>query len=361
MTTYEVSRETLDYNIRQLKAMANGVDIWAVIKADGYGLGALPLAEVLSENGIRNFCITDIREAEILRENGFTDEQILMIRSVSDRNEINRLLDLKVILPVGSTETATLINHIAAERMDVAKIHLKIDTGMGRFGFLPVETDKIFDIYRKNNHLAVCGIYTHFNCASSKVALTKKEFAVFQSTVEKIRAAGYETGTVHCCNSAAFLKFPQMYCDAVRLGSAIIGRTRVSSNLRTVGYVSTQIDELRTLPKGHTTGYFAQWKAKRDTQIAILPVGWYHGFFTGRKPYGMKRKDCFRIALGYIKSIFKPKHLMVEINGKACPVVGNIGMQHCAVNVSGVPCQRGDKAIIQMNPLERKGINVVFR
>ena len=94
MTTYEVSRETLEYNIKQLKAKANGVPIWAVVKGDGYGLGVLPLAEVLAEQNIHHFCVTELREAEILRDNGFTEDQILMLRSVADRKEINRLLDL---------------------------------------------------------------------------------------------------------------------------------------------------------------------------------------------------------------------------------------------------------------------------
>lgn len=361
MTTYEVSRETLEYNIGQLKEKANGVPIWAVIKGDGYGLGALPLAEILSGEGIRSFCVTELREAELLRENGFADEQILMLRSVSDRKEINRLLDLKVILTVGSGEVADLIDRIAAERADIAQVHLKIDTGMGRFGFLPEETEKILAIYRENSYLAVCGVYTHFNCAFSDDALTKSEFAAFRRTVEEIRAAGYETGTVHCCNSAAFLKFPEMYCDAVRLGSAILGRVAIRSKLRPVGYVSTQIDELRTLPKGHTTGYSALWKAKRDTQIAILPVGWYHGFHVSCEPDMTRKTDCFRMALSSFKAMCKPKRTTVTINGKTCPVVGAIGMLHCAVDVSGVPCQRGDKAILPMNPLHRNGIKVVFR
>ena len=141
MNTYVVKRDILAQNVRQLKKQAKGVPIWAVVKGDGYGLGVLPLAETLSEEGINRFCITDIREAEILRENGFDDAQILMLRAVSDRRELNRLLDLRVIVTVGSRETAQLLDRIAAERADVAQVHLKIDTGMGRFGFLPEQTE----------------------------------------------------------------------------------------------------------------------------------------------------------------------------------------------------------------------------
>ena len=361
MTTYEVSREALEFNIKQLKAQANGVPIWAVVKGDGYGLGVLPLAEVLAEQDIHNFCVTELREAEILRDNGFTDDRILMLRSVADRKEINRLMDLKVILTVGSEEVASLIDRIAAERADIAEVHLKIDTGMGRYGFLPEETEQIIAIYREKKHLAVSGIFTHFNCAFNDDALTKREFAAFMQVVGDIRAAGQETGTVHCCNSAAFLKFPEMHCDAVRLGSAILGRIAFRTKLRPVGYVSSAIEELRVLPKGHTTGYSALWKAKKDTPVAIVPVGWYHGFHVSCEPDMTRRRDCFRAALGSFRGMLCPKHVTVEINGKTCPIVGAIGMLHCAVDVTGVPCQRGDRVIMQMNPLHLNGIKVVFR
>lgn len=361
MTTYEVSREALEFNIKQLKAQANGVPIWAVVKGDGYGLGVLPLAEMLAEQDIHNFCVTELREAEILRDNGFTDDCILMLRSVADRKEINRLMDLKVILTVGSEEVASLIDRIAAERADIAEVHLKIDTGMGRYGFLPEETEQIIAIYREKKHLAVSGIFTHFNCAFNDDALTKREFAAFMQVVGDIRAAGQETGTVHCCNSAAFLKFPEMHCDAVRLGSAILGRIAFRTKLRPVGYVSSAIEELRVLPKGHTTGYSALWKAKKDTPVAIVPVGWYHGFHVSCEPDMTRRRDCFRAALGSFRGMLCPKHVTVEINGKTCPIVGAIGMLHCAVDVTGVPCQRGDRVIMQMNPLHLNGIKVVFR
>lgn len=361
MTTYVVSRETLAYNIKQLKTKANGVPIWAVIKGDGYGLGALALAEVLAEQGIHHFCVTDLREAELLRDNGFEDDRILMLRSVADRKEINRLLDLRVILTVGSEEVAALVDRIAAERADIAQVHLKVDTGMGRYGFLPEETEKLIALYREKKYLAIRGIYTHFNCAFSDDELTKSEFAAFKRVVEELHAAGLETGTVHCCNSAAFLKFPEMHCDAVRLGSAILGRIAFRTKLRPVGYVSTAIEELRVLPKGHTTGYSALWKAKKDTPIAIVPVGWYHGFRVSCEPDMTRKRDCFRAALSSLKAMLRPKRVTVEINGKACPIVGAIGMLHCAVDVSGVACKRGDRVTMQINPLHIKGIPVVFR
>lgn len=361
MTVYRVSRETLTQNIRLLKKQAGEVPIWAVVKGDGYGLGVLPLAEALAEEGIDRFCVTEVREAELLRENGFDEAQILMLRSISERSELHRLLDLRVILTVGSEETAALIDRLAAERADIAQVHLKIDTGMGRFGFLPSETEKLIALYREKKNLAVCGIYTHFNCAFQDEALTRAEFAAFSGVVETLRAAGLETGTVHCCNSAAFLKYPEMHCDGVRLGSAILGRMPFRTRLRPVGYVETQLDAVRLLPKGHSTGYGALWHAKKDTPVAIVPIGWYHGFRVSCQPDLSARGACFRAALGNLKRMLRPERVTVEIKGKACPVVGAIGMLHCAVDVTGVDCAAGDTAIVPLNPLHRNGIPVVFR
>ena len=361
MTTYIVSRETLAENVKKLQKRAGSVPIWAVIKGDGYGLGALPLAEALRESGITHFCVTEPREAELLRQNGFPTEPILMLRETVQREEIGRLLDARVILTVGSTAAAKCINDIAATRADMAEVHLKIDTGMGRFGFLPEQTDEIIALYGAMSCLTFGGIYTHFNCAFSDETLTRQEFAAFQGVIDRLHAAGLETGIVHCCNSAAFLRFPEMHCDGARLGSALLGRMPFKTELQPVGYAQTQIDTVRTLPAGHTTGYGALWRAKRDTPVAILPVGWYHGFNVSCRPDMSRGVDCLRSGLSAFKQLLHRRRVTVEINGKRCPVIGAIGMLHVAVDVTGVACKPGDSAVMQINPLHVKGIPVRFR
>ena len=191
MKAYVVEKEALSHNIELLQKMANGVPIWAVLKGNGYGIGALPLARHLAEAGIDHFCVTEVREAELLRENGFEDASILMLRSTGDPAELNRLMDLRVILTIGSWETACAINAIAAERADVVEAHLKIDTGMGRYGFLPEDMDHILGVYREQKNIAVSGVYTHFNCAFGSKKLTHQEFETFRKTVSAIREAGF--------------------------------------------------------------------------------------------------------------------------------------------------------------------------
>lgn len=222
MKAYVVEKEALSHNIELLQKMANGVPIWAVLKGNGYGIGVLPLARHLAEAGIDHFCVTEVREAELLRENGFEDAAILMLRSTGDPAELNRLMDLRVILTIGSWETACAINAIAAERADVVEAHLKIDTGMGRYGFLPEDMDHILGVYREQKNIAVSGVYTHFNCAFGSKKLTHQEFETFRKTVSAIREAGFRD------RDGALLQFvclPALSGDALRRCTARLGHS----------------------------------------------------------------------------------------------------------------------------------------
>lgn len=361
MNRYVVSRELLEQNVAQLKKQAGSATIWAVVKGNGYGLGVLPLAELLWEQGIRHFCVTQAAEARVLRENGFADAQILMLRSLTDRQSVHELMDLNVILTVGSLEAALLADEIAGQRSDVARIHWKVDTGMGRYGFLPEQTPELAGLYRRCRHLAVEGIYTHFNNAANDPKLTQQEFTAFQGVVEQLRHEGLETGTVHCCNSAAFLKYPAMHLDAVRLGSALLGRLPFRTKLRPVGTAFSKIESLRLLPKGHTTGYGGTWKAKADTPVAIVPVGWYHGLQLSYRSDLSRRRDSLRAMYLALRSFLRPQRSFVEIKGKKCPIIGTLGMLHCAVDVSGVDCCCGDEVELPIKPLQLRGMEIQFR
>lgn len=361
MNTYVVETEHLVHNITALKKRAGSVPIWAVVKGNGYGLGILPLARLLRAQGITRFCITEVEEARLLRENGFPDVTILMLRSLTDPEALEQLISLNVILTVGSMEAAEMAQQ-AAERLGRnAEIHIKIDTGMGRFGFLPEDVSAVATVYSGYSALMPVGIYTHFNCAFQEEALTRQEYAAFRSLVDGLIRQGIDPGIVHCCNSAAFLRFPEMHESGVRLGSAILGRMSFQTELKPVGYVETTVDVVRTLPAGHTTGYSALWRAKKPTPIAILPIGWYHGFHVSCQPDRSRGRDNLRSALSSLRRLLRPERTYITINGKSCPLVGSIGMLHCAVDVSGVSCQAGDTVRLPINPLHLNGMQVEYR
>ena len=185
--------------------------------------------------------------------------------------------------------------------------------------------DHILGVYREQKNIAVSGVYTHFNCAFGSKKLTHQEFETFRKTVSAIREAGFETGTVHCCNSSAFLRFPEMHCDGVRLGSAILGRVPFHTKLRPVGYAEAHVEELRVLPKGHPTGYGAMWTAREDTPVAIVPIGWYNGF-RERCDGGITRfRDCPSLILRGLRRI-----------SSSAPC-------RCGGQRTGTPCRRPDR------------------
>lgn len=363
MKAYIVEREDLVQNIRYLQKKAGGVPIWAVLKGNGYGIGLLPLARLLAEEGVRHFCVTELREVQQLRENGFADAQILMLRSTADPAEIDQLLDLNAILTVGSQEAAVAVNGVAAQRADVAEVHLKIDTGMGRYGFLPNETEKMISVYQYMKSVAVTGVYTHFSCAFCDDKLTKRQYDTFMDTVRALQQAGYETGTVHCCNSSAFLRHPEMCCDGVRLGSALLGRLsfRSSLPLKKIGHAEASIEEIRWLPKGHTSGYGAAWRAKGPTKIAVVGIGWYNGFGAERQNDVFRFRDSVHGVLTHLKNMLRRRSLFVTINGQKCRVLGHISMVHTVVDVTDVTCAVGDTAVLPVNPLLVKGLKIQYR
>lgn len=363
MKAYVVERELLDNNLRMIKAQAADAPIWAVVKGNGYGLGVVPLAKVCRENGIFQFAVTELWEAKALRDAGFLQEQILMLRATSNREELEQLLDLNVIATVGSQADAVVLNGLAAERGIVAEAHLKIDTGMGRYGFLPTEVDKAISVYAYMESIAVSGIYTHFHSAFCSEKKTRAQVCLFQDVLNQITAAGYETGSVHCANSSALMLYPEMRMGGVRVGSAILGRLSCKGNygLRPVGHGEAQIEELRWIPKGHTCGYAAAWRAKRPTQIAVVDVGWYHGFGVEKGRDVFRWRDCIRGQLSLLKAAILKRAFYVQVNGKKCKVLGHIGMINIVVDVTNLEVRVGDPVVLDINPLLVKGMPVEYR
>lgn len=358
MNAYVISREDLAYNVRTLQEKAGSAAIWAVVKANGYGLGAGAFAKELWELGIRRFCVTELAEARAVRESLSNEPEILMLRQLCEAEEIRALADMNVILTVGSLEAAHRIENCVS---DPVRVHLKIDVGMGRFGFLPHEMEALAQVYKTARKLHVCGIYTHFPCAFCDDKLTKAQFARFMAAVNGLKEQGYDTGCVHCCNSSAFLKHSEMHLDGVRLGSALLGRMPFATSLRPLGAAESRIEELRIVPKGHSTGYGSIWKAKKESTLAIIPVGWVHGLRVGCRPDRSRIRDCIRGMVEELRNLLKRPRTMIKIGKKSCPVVGVIGSLHCAVDVTGVDCEIGQKVLLPVNPMYMKNMEVQFR
>ena len=360
MKAYIVEKMDLQENIRILLEKAQDTPIYGVIKGNGYGLGLLELASALKEGGVDRFAVTDVRDVVTLRENGFQDE-ILMLEGTCLKEELEVLLTQGAVATVGSLECAKAMAQVAEEMGKKFPCHLKIDTGMGRFGFLPEDADAI-DQVMSMEHLDIRGIYTHFHTAFASEEATKAQFAAFQTVCDRLSEQGHSL-TRHCCNSSAFLKYPEMHLDAVRLGSAILGRLSFPGDLglKKIGWCEAPVELVRTLPKGHTVGYGAAWKAKRETTIAICGVGYFHGFGAEKGNDLFRFRDCVRGGLGYVKAFLQKKAIYGKVNGKSARVLGHIGMVGTVMDVTGLDVQPGDIVRLEINPLLQKGLEILYR
>ncbi len=362
MKAYIVEQPLLASNTRFLLEKAGDAAVYGVIKGNGYGLGLIPLARILWENGVTRFAVTEPREVRALREAGFRQAEILMLRETGLEPELRELMAQGAVITVGCPETARAADALAQALGIRCPCHVKIDTGMGRYGFLPQDIDAIAQVYALE-HLEVQGIYTHFYSAYDDESATRAQFAAFRQVLEALEARGIAPGLRHCCNSSAFLKYPEMHLDGVRLGSAVLGRLAFPgfSALRPVGWCEAQVEVLRELPVGHTVGYGAGWKAKRPTKIAVFSVGYYHGFGAPARNDLSRFRDCLVGVLSNIKAFFTHRAIYVTVNGQRAKVLGHVGMVQTVCDVTDIPCQVGDPIRIDINPLKFQALDILYR
>lgn len=362
MKAYYVESANLRQNIETLKLKAADSVFWAVLKGNGYGVGLLPMANLCREGGIDHFAVTEIHEVRLLRENGFEKEPILMLTPTADADEVRALLALNAIFTVSSQEDAAILNGIAAQSGVIADAHIKIDTGMGRYGFHTDELDKFLPVYNYMDNIAVSGIYTHLSCAFCSKKMVKKQLEEFNGVLTQIIAAGFEPGCAHVLNSAGLLRFPESRMGGVRIGSALLGRVAIKgrSGLKRVGCCRANISEIRWLRKGDTCGYGAGFRAKKPTRIAVIPVGYYHGFGTEMGNDLFRVRDQLRRCVSALLGILHPRRYFVRVGTQKCRVLGHIGMLHTVIDVSKVNCSLGDSVQLDINPLLLKGMEIKY-
>ena len=361
-TWAEVSLGALRHNVVEMqRALPDGCGLLGVVKADAYGHGASEIAAALRECGCRYLAVACPQEALALRQAGET--MPILILGAVDAAFASDMAANDITLSVECAEKGRALS-AALRGGERLRIHLKLDTGMGRYGFLPSETDKILSVYSYMDAIAVTGIYTHLHSAFCNKKQTLEQAGCFHTVLAAVTAAGYDPGLTHISNSAALLRFPELTLGAVRVGSAILGRLsfKGSYGLKRIGTCEATVEELRWLPKGHTCGYGAGWRAKKPTRIAVLPVGWYNGFGCQMGNDLSRRKDSLRGIFSNLRHlIFGRKGYTVLLGGKRCRVLGHIGMLHTVVDVTNVNCKLGDKAVFDVNPLMLKGVDVVFQ
>lgn len=354
-----IEKKDLKHNIERIKEFIEPdnnkkrVEIIAVIKGNAYGLGLIEYANFLIDNGITFFAVASTEEAIKLRQSGIK-EKILMLSSTANKQEVEELIQNNIILTIGSAEAGNIANEVAASLNKQAQIHLKIDTGFGRYGFIYDKPEEIIKVVKTFTNLKISGTYSHYSVAFNKnEKYTKKQFERFIKVIEKLKENNIETGLLHICNSSAALKFPDQHLDAVRIGSAFLGRIIVPNKigLRKIGYLKTNIYEIKELEKGNNIGYSNSYKTKKKTQVAILPCGYSDGVNVKVGKDMFRLIDKIRYIVHETKCLFKKEGLYVKINGENCKILGRVGMCHVAVDITGKNIKVNDEAQIPINPI----------
>ncbi len=355
-----ISKKDLKHNIQKIKEHAktnlpddegNLVTIIAVIKANAYGLDMKQYTQFLIDNGIDFFAVSTVQEALQFRDLGFT-HKLLMLSSTAIKEDIEKLVERNVIITIGSKEAAETASKVAKEKNKTIKAHIKIDTGFGRYGFVYSKREEMIEALKGLENVEIEGTFTHFSNAFYDDNYTKLQFKRFIECIEVLKMNQVKTGILHVCNSSAFIKFPEMHLNAVRIGSAFTGRLSFQNKLglKKIARLQTQVAEIKELPKGYNIGYSNSYTTKKETTVAILPIGYIEGvgLETGKDMF--RPIDKLRYVVNDLKNLFKKQSKQITIANKKCEVLGRIGTFHIVADITGKDIKIGDIAEIQINP-----------
>lgn len=360
MNTVVINKEDLRHNINKIKEYAKksgqddagkDVKIIAVVKGNGYGMGIVEYTKFLIDNGISMFAVSTMEEALKLRKEGIKEE-ILMLSSTAIEDDVRTLVKNKIILTIGSKEDIIIAEKIGKEENQTIRVHLKIDTGFGRYGFVYSKRDEMVEALKNIQNVKIEGTYTHFSISFFDEKYTKLQFKRFIDVIEVLKMNKIETGMLHVCNSSAFVKYREMHLNAVRIGSAFLGRLSFENNvgLKKIGYLESAVSEIKDLPKGFNVGYSNTYKTKTETKIAVIPCGYMDGINIINNRDMFRTIDKLRYIVRDIKDFFKKQKIYIKIKDKNYEIIGRIGTYHIICNISNSDIKIGNKVIINVNP-----------
>lgn len=320
--TATVDLAALRRNARVLQARAGGGTLMAVVKADAYGHGAERVAQTLLGEGIRHFAVARPAEGARLRltlDVAPTDARILVLGPLLPE-QVDTCVEHDLDVTVSSPDVADLVITRASRRTPI-RVHVKVDTGMGRIGVMPDEAPGIVERLRHAPGVHVTGLWTHFATADEPgSALAQTQLDRFDAVVDTL---GDTVDHVHAANTGALLTFAPSQAQRlmnrpgalVRTGIALYGLTATedlgaSVPLTPVMRLTANVTHLKTVPPGATVSYGARWRADRPTRIATLGVGYGDGY---------PRLCSGRAA--------------VELHGTRCPIAGTICMDMLMVDL----------------------------
>lgn len=324
-TWAEINLSNVKNNFNSIKNRVGNTKIMSVVKADAYGHGSVEVSKALEEAGSDYFAVACIDEAIKLRSNGIS-KPILVLSYIQDDRILNALQN-DITFTVYTYEYAKKISDLSAINGFTGKIHIKIDTGMGRIGFLYGYSDKddtdtlesIINISRLPC-LDVEGIFTHFSSSDEEnTDKTYLQFGRFTDIINKLSDNGVCFKLKHCCNSAAIIRFPEMYLDMVRPGIILYGcyPSEICDNgsveISPAMSLKTSVINMKTVDEGFGISYGEIYFTEGRTKIATIPIGYADGF---------SRLNSNRLSVG--------------VNGQKAKIIGRICMDQCMIDVTDV-------------------------
>jgi alanine racemase len=319
-TWAEIDLEALRSNLSRFRRkIGKRPEILFVVKADGYGHGAVEVSKAALATGfVSRLGVSSVEEGAVLREAGVRGP-ILILGSLFPFESTLAAVRYRLTPTVASLDGARLIREAERRlkpeerrRLPLA-CHLKIDTGMGRIGMRWPSGRSVVDFLEAAEGVSLSGVYTHFPRAEDDAAYTRSQARRFRRIVDAIRASGAKVPCFHAANSAAALRFPESRMDLVRPGLAIYG---LVAGFKPVLSLKSTVVFLKRVPKGASISYGGLWRAKRASRIATLPIGYGDGLPRLLSTGGRRAS--------------------VLVNGRRCPIVGAITMDMLMVDVTGV-------------------------
>lgn len=344
----EINLEAIENNLMEIRRrLGEDTRIIAVLKADAYGMGAGEIAHILSLNGVDFFAVTFLNEALDLRARG-REEDILIFAPMSI-GEARAAVEKDCILTISCLEDLDIAEKAAKRTGQPARVHIKVDTGLGRFGASWEETLETVQTAAASSFVVVEGIYTHFSEAAGRSI--PGQFKVFEHLLEEIENLNIKILLRHCCSSSSFLKYPHMHLDAVRIGTLIGGQFPVGSFVRNMMLedpirFKARVVAVRYLEKGSLIGYGSTYRLRRDSRVAVVAAGFADGIGVVALPKPNGWRDLARTIANNFTMFFDLDRGTTsgKFNDQKVYIRGGAFMQLCQVELPpGIIVNAGDE------------------
>ena len=326
-TILEVNLNALIENLHYYRSfMEPETKMVCMVKASAYGIGSLETSKTLQDQGVDYLAVAVADEGADLRKAGITSNIMVMNPEMTS---FKMLFDYRLEPEVYNFQLLEALIY-AAEKEGITNfpIHVKLDTGMHRLGFDPkADIDRLITRLSKQSALIPCSVFSHFvgSDADEFDSFSRQQFEMYDEASRKLQAAYSHKILRHICNSAGIEHFPKYHLDMVRLGLGLYGiNPRNNEVINNVATLKTTILQIRNVPAGDTVGYSRKGKIDHDCRIAAIPIGYADGL--NRK---LGNGNCYCM-----------------VHGQKAPYVGNICMDVCMIDVTGIECSEGDYVTI---------------